>query len=175
LRRFFVEEDGGYRIAKSLREMVVFARQNLATDPPFSRMHLVSCRNVLIYLEPDLQQRALAMFHYALKPGGFLLLGASESAGGFASLFEVVDKKQKIFSRKPVATPAHQWPAGRAPPKRDGGRRAAIQGTAAPQASSSTSVAQREADRLMVGTFAPPGVLVNDAMQIVQFRGTTTP
>ena len=174
LRRFFVEEDGGYRIAKSLREMVVFARQNLATDPPFSRMHLVSCRNVLIYLEPDLQQRALAMFHYALKPGGFLLLGASESAGSFAGLFDVVDKKHKIFSRKPVATPAHQWPAGRAP-KREGGARAALQRPVSPQAVSSASVAQREADRLMVGAFAPPGVLVSDEMQIVQFRGTTTP
>jgi two-component system CheB/CheR fusion protein len=175
LRRFFVEEDGGYRIAKSLREMVVFARQNLSTDPPFSRMNLVSCRNVLIYLEPDLQQKALAMFHYALKPGGFLLLGASESAGAFASLFEVVDKKHKIFSRKPVASPAHQWPAGRAAPKRDGARRAAIQGPMAPQAASSTSVAEREADRLMLGVFVPPGVLVNDEMQIVQFRGATTP
>src|SRR5687768_16075958 len=75
LRRFFVEEEGGYRITKSLREMVVFARQNLISDPPFSRMDLVSCRNLLIYLEPSLQKKALPTFHYSLKPHGFLLLG----------------------------------------------------------------------------------------------------
>jgi two-component system, chemotaxis family, CheB/CheR fusion protein len=78
LRRFFVEEEGGYRIVKPLREMVVFAGQNLITDPPFSRMDLISCRNLLIYLEPSLQKKVLPAFHYALKPEGFLLLGASE-------------------------------------------------------------------------------------------------
>ena len=92
-------EEGGYRIIKPLREMVVFARQNLINDPPFSRMDLISCRNLLIYLEPDLQKKALPTFHYALKPEGFLLLGASESIGGFTDLFEPVDKKHKTYCR----------------------------------------------------------------------------
>ncbi|MDX2055800.1 MAG: protein-glutamate O-methyltransferase CheR [Polyangiaceae bacterium] len=97
LRRFFVEEQGGYRVSKSLREMVVFARQNLITDPPFSRMDLISCRNLLIYLEPSLQKKAMPTFHYALKPGGFLLLGASESVGAFTDLFEPIDRKHKVY------------------------------------------------------------------------------
>ena len=110
LRRFFVEEGGGYQVSKALRAMVVFARQNLIADPPFSRMDLVSCRNLLIYLEPSLQKKAMPTFHYALKPGGFLLLGASESVGGFTNLFEAVDKKHKIFSKKAAPTPAFHLP-----------------------------------------------------------------
>lgn len=113
LRRFFAEEEGGYRINKSLREMVVFARQNLISDPPFSRMDLISCRNLLIYLEPSLQKKAMPTFHYALKPGGFLLLGASESIGGFTELFEPVDKKHKIYSKKVAPTPAFHLPVKR--------------------------------------------------------------
>src|SRR5437870_10994650 len=104
LRRFFVEENGGYRVAKFLREMVIFARQNLLSDPPFSRMDLITCRNLLIYLEQDLQRKILPTIHYALKPGGFLFLGESESLGSFADLFEPVDKKHKIFSKKPGLT-----------------------------------------------------------------------
>ena len=85
LHRFFVEEDGGYRVSKSLREMVVFARQNVISDPPFSRMDLISCRNLLIYFDAALQKRVFPMFHYALRPGGFLYLGASESVGTFTA------------------------------------------------------------------------------------------
>src|SRR5688572_2941887 len=99
LRRFFIEEQGGYRITKSLREMVVFARQNLIAGPPFSRMDIISCRNLLIYFEPSLQQKAIPTFHYALRSGGFLLLGASESIGGFTELFEPVDRKYKIYAK----------------------------------------------------------------------------
>jgi two-component system CheB/CheR fusion protein len=104
LRRFFVQEDGGYRVTKTLREQVVFARHNLISDPPFSRMDLIACRNLLIYLEPSLQQKAIPAFHYALKPEGGLFLGASESIGDFTDLFTPVDKKQKIFSRKSAPT-----------------------------------------------------------------------
>ena len=98
LRRFFVEEEGGYRISKALRERCVFARQNLLSDPPFSRLDLISCRNLLIYIEAGSQQKILPTFHYALKPNGFLFLGASESIGALAELFEPVDKKMRIFS-----------------------------------------------------------------------------
>ena len=91
LRRFFTAEEGGWRVNKALREQVVFARQNVMSDPPFSRMDLITCRNVLIYLEPELQKRIMPAFHYALKPGGFLFLGASESIGAFTELFAPAD------------------------------------------------------------------------------------
>lgn len=110
LRRFFVEEDGGYRVTKTLREQVVFARQNVMSDPPFSRIDLVTCRNLLIYLEPELQKKIFPAFHYALKPGGFLFLGASESIGQFTDLFAPADKKQKVFSRKAAPTPTFRLP-----------------------------------------------------------------
>src|SRR5262249_11854071 len=110
LRRFFVEEEGGYRIIKPLRQMVVFARQNLITDPPFSRMALISCRNRLIFLEPSWKKKALPTFHYALKPEGYLFLGASESIGHFTDLFEPTDKKHKIYSKKAAPTRALHLP-----------------------------------------------------------------
>lgn len=179
LRRFFVEEEGGYRVVKSLREMVVFARHNLVGDPPFSRMDLISCRNLLIYLEPLLQQKVLPTFHYALKPGGYLFLGASESIGTFAKLFEPADRKHRIFARKTASTPAvllptgtrrgepsmlqRQGPAGARPPD------------PAPQAEALNPElsAQREADRVSINQFAPPAVLVDAEFQILQFRGAT--
>ena len=178
LRRFFAEEEGGYRIIKPIRETVVFARQNLISDPPFSRMDLISCRNLLIYLEPGLQQKALPTFHYALKPGGYLFLGASESIGGFGDLFEPADKKHKIFSRKPApVSPIHlpvkkdrrqEPPQARAPlpiGNKEG---------EAPGILHSELSAQREADRVSVNQYTPPGVLINSELQILQFRGATS-
>ena len=177
VRRFFVEEEGGYRVAKQLREMVVFARQNLISDPPFSRMDLISCRNLLIYLSPDFQKKALPTFHYALKPEGCLFLGASESISGFTDLFEPVDKKHKIFSRKSAPTPAFHLPmdrrsaeAGRSRPRVGGRRRPLLE---APEGFRAELSAQLEADRVTVNHFAPPGVLITDELQILQFRGPT--
>lgn len=182
LRRFFVEENGGYRVCKTLREMVVFARQNLIADPPFSRMDLISCRNVLIYLEPSLQKRAIPTFHYALKPNGFLLLGASESVGGFTELFEPVDKKNKIYSKKPAPTLAFHLPMR----KVHGGRNEHAERPPLPPLQTREPVdtgvpegvrvelnAEREADRITFNQFAPPAVLVNDELQVLQFRGST--
>jgi two-component system, chemotaxis family, CheB/CheR fusion protein len=105
LRRFFSQEDGGYRISKSIREMCVFARQNLITDPPFSRMDLISCRNLMIYLEPALQKKIIPTFHYALKSNGFLFLGASETVGANTDLFATVDKKHRVYAKKATARP----------------------------------------------------------------------
>ena len=173
LRRFFVEEAGGYRVVKSLREGVVFARQNLISDPPFSRMDLVCCRNLLIYLEPALQKKALPTFHYALRPEGFLFLGASESLGQFTNLFEPVDKKQKIFAKKAVASPALHL-AATLPRAGDKTQRAAPLPRALPEGLHTELSAQREADRLMVNEFAPPGVIVNAELQVIQFRGPTS-
>ena len=180
LERFFVEESGAYRISKELREMVVFARQNLISDPPFSRMDLISCRNLLIYLEPGLQGKALPTFHYALKPEGYLFLGASESVGAYTHLFEPVDRKHKIFSKKPGLASAYHLPF-----RRDGGqklspgiKRSQRLVTASPASEPdgwrAELNAQREADRIMVNQFAPPGVVVNAELQVLQFRGPTS-
>lgn len=181
LRRFFVEEEGGYRISKKLREMVVFARQNLINDPPFSRMDIISCRNLLIYLEPSLQKKAIPTFHYALKPDGFLLLGASESIGGFTDLFEPVDKKNKVYSKRPAPTPTFHLPVNRERSEKfSAARRPPLpirqtDESEAPAALRGELNAQREADRITVNQFAPPGVLVNSELQVLQFRGPTEP
>jgi two-component system CheB/CheR fusion protein len=176
LRRFFIQEAGGYRVSKALREMVVFARQNLIDDPPFSRMDLISCRNLLIYLEPSSQKKAMTTFHYALKPPGFLLLGASESIGSFTNLFEPVDKKYKIYSRKPAPTSASHSPVGRTPSetsRRQPPPMRPVDALEPPESLHGELAAQREADRITVNQFAPPSVLVNADLQILQFRGPT--
>jgi two-component system CheB/CheR fusion protein len=174
LRRFFTEEEGGYRVSKRLRDIVVFARHNLVADPPFSRMDLITCRNLLIYLEPGLQQRAIPTFHYALKPGHFLMLGASESIGSFTDLFEPLDKRNKLYVKKAAPSPAVLLPA-----RRDSAhgleRSAPHLGRRGDDTESlrQEQSAQREADRITVTRFAPPAVLINDDLQVLQFRGST--
>jgi len=180
LRRFFVEEEGGYRVVKPLREMIVFARQNVMSDPPFSRLDMISCRNLLIYFEPGLQKKVFPVFHYALKPGGYLYLGASESIGGFTDLFEALDKKHKIYTKRAATTPAFHLPV-----RKDRGEPSSVsrqipvplaqeadEGGAAKGSRGELS-AQREADRVSVNQFAPPAVLINGDLQILQFRGPT--
>ncbi len=100
LRRFFISRDRVYQINQSIRGACVFAKQDLTKDPPFSKIDLISCCNLLIYLGPLLQKRAISLFHYALKPGGFLVLGSSESIGSYADSFQTVDRKQRIYSKK---------------------------------------------------------------------------
>ena len=97
LRRFFVKEEAGYRVKKNIREMVVFATQNIIQNPPFTRLDLLSCRNVMIYLESELQNRLIRVFHYALKPGGVLFLSSSESIGNYSELFEQLNRKWKFY------------------------------------------------------------------------------
>ena len=107
LRRFFTEVDGQYRISKAIRDACVFSRHNVLADPPFSRIDLISCRNLLIYLEPVLQQKIVPTLHYALKPAGCLWLGGSETIGGYRNLFEAEDAKHKIYAKKPGSSPGH--------------------------------------------------------------------
>jgi two-component system CheB/CheR fusion protein len=176
LRRFFVEEQGGYRVGKSVRETVVFARHDLISDPPFSRMDLISCRNVLIYLEPSVQRRAIPTFHYSLKPDGLLVLGASESVGRYTDLFSGGARKYKIFTRKPGPTRALHLPIAGA-----GSRSRHVQnGDSNPDQQPTSRAsrngeldAQREADRVTITRYGPPGVVIDNALQILQFRGAT--
>lgn len=167
LRRFFQQEDSHYRISKTLRDMVVFARQNVAADPPFSRVDLVSCRNLLIYLSPALQKRVIPTFHYALNPGGYLVLGSSESIGGHSDLFAVVDQPHRIYARKSTGT-ARPYPHFYADD-----RQARVAGAASAPPRPMAADWQREADRVAAGHYVPPGVLINDEFDILQFRGET--
>ena len=169
LRRFFTEVDGSYQVAKSIRDMCVFARHNVLNDPPFSRMDLVSCRNLLIYMEPVLQQRLIPLLHYALKPAGLLWLGASETIGSYRDLFEIQDPKHKIYSKKegPVRLAIHmpfRPPAPHHPPSSNERLREIAFGGAD---------LQKAADRILLTKYAPPGVLVNTDLEILQFRGET--
>jgi two-component system CheB/CheR fusion protein len=168
LRRFFTKIDSGYQINKRVRELVIFARHNLAKDPPFSRLDFISCRNVMIYLGPVLQERIIPMFHYALKPNGYLLLGSSETVGTHTELFQLVDKKHKVYQRKPAtARLALEFPIEQAMQERPEPRRK-------PEAANDFDV-QREADRLVLARYAPAGVVVDEDMNILQFRGSTSP
>lgn len=112
LRRFFVKEVKGYRVRRELREMVLFATHDLLKDAPFSRMDLISCRNLLIYLDPKAQQRAFDIFHFSLNPGGILLLGSSEAVEDGSSLFRVLDKKHRLYTSLPTARSGLPIPSG---------------------------------------------------------------
>jgi two-component system CheB/CheR fusion protein len=173
LRRFFIQEDGGYRICKPIREVCVFAKHDLLADPPFSRMDLLSCRNVLIYLDPLLQKRLLPIFHYSLKPGGFLLLGSSETVLGFADLFSTEDKTHRLYSRNATASRFQVL----LEPKRGPAERRRPPQKARPLDSELADDvgAQREADRALLAAYAPAGVLINEAAEVLQFRGHTGP
>src|SRR5213592_4594201 len=105
LKRFFVKRDGSYQIHRNVRDICTFARQNICVDPPFSRLDLISCRNVLIYLSPELHKRCIPQFHYALNPDGYLILGPAESVGLYDEFFKLVDKKNKIYVKKGATAP----------------------------------------------------------------------
>jgi two-component system CheB/CheR fusion protein len=169
LRRFFAEADGSYRISKTIRDLCVFARHNVLTDPPFSQMDLISCRNLLIYLEPALQQKVLPLLHYALKPDGFLWLGSSESIGSYRDLFEAADAKHKIYTKKPSGRRIAFGPA--AGNARERGRPGPAQRRPQP----AWTDVQKEADRILLTRYVPPSVLVNADLEILQFRGDTGP
>lgn len=171
LRRFFVRHEGHYQISKAVREVCVFSRHNLVSDPPFSRIDLVACRNVLIYMDAALQKRVFPLLHYALNPGGFLFLGSSENVGTYSDLFEVRDGRHRIFARMPapVAAPAlYNVPFALA------GRAAAGERAEAGPPWNALDV-QREADRVLLARYAPVGVVVDEALTVLQFRGRTAP
>ena len=171
LRRFFEKTDaGGYRIAKSLRDTCLFSRHDVTRDPPFAKVDLVSCRNALIYFDSELQKRVLPIFHYALNPDGILLLGNSETIGGFSDLFSLTDKVNKFYLKKNTTTPLKiQFPVSRyMAGKLDIERRI-------PEPLSVRIDLQRESERIALSEYAPPCVVINDALDIVQTRGRTAP
>jgi two-component system CheB/CheR fusion protein len=168
LDRFFLKENDTYRVRKQIRDMIVFAPQNLIKDPPFSRLNLVSCRNLMIYMEPVLQKKLLPLFHYTLVPDGFLFLGTSESIGEFSRLFSTVAAKWKIFKRKPYiddsvgdypGTPFHDI----LPQPADADKKRV------PTAADIHHLAER----IVLENYAQPCVLINDRFEILHFIGHT--
>ena len=166
LRRFFTRVDGAYRVSKTVRDLCVFARQDLTKDPPFSRLDLILCRNVLIYMDIVLQQRLISVFHYALNSQGYLVLGQAETVGAQVGLFSLADKKFRIYRKKaatrvPIAINVDYTAPGM-PKKR------------LPQdVPQSEKALQTEVSRILFDRYAPPGVVIDNDLQIVQFRGQT--
>ena len=165
-RRFFYQlDDGSYQIGKTVRDLCVFARQNLGADAPFSNLDLISCRNLLIYLDEPLQQRIMSIFHYSLNPTGFLLLGTAETTGKSSELFNVVDKQYRIYTKNPLATrPIFSFTTstdlGAQPNDRP----------PLPPTSAKFDLEQQLA-RLIVDRYMPIGVVINSQMQVRQMRG----
>ncbi|MFH7320544.1 chemotaxis protein CheB [Desulfurivibrio sp. D14AmB] len=167
LDRFFIPQENGYRIGKEIREMVTFATQNVVMDPPFTKLDILICRNLLIYLAPELQKKLLPLFHYSLNPGGILFLGNSESVSTHTDLFAPLNLKSRLFRRRetilpaePVAFPASFAPAQPALPKE-------------PPILKATTNLQSLADQVLLQHFAPPAVLVNGQGDIIYISGRT--
>ena len=168
LARFFIKEEGGYRVARRVRDLCVFATHNIIRDPPFSQLDLISCRNVLIYFEGGLQETVLPMFNYALKSTGLLVLGAAESVGTSTEFFTPLDKQHRIF--RPMPSPRRgvdsDRVAGFFPVNR-----ATLASERAPERLPRDM--GNDADRAVLARFGPPGVVINDHFEITQFRGDT--
>jgi len=175
LQRYFKKLDSTYQINRTVRDLCTFARQNITADPPFSRLDLISCRNVLIYLGPQLQKRAFPIFHYALNPHGYLMLGPSESVGIFSDMFELVDRRNKIHAKKVL--PARSELEVPLPHGTFAEIKTLEPARVAPIAEGRdfNSQVQQVADRIMLGTYAPAGVIIDDNMNVRQFRGKTAP
>ncbi len=168
LERFFVKQDNTYQVKKELREMCIFSAHSFIKDPPFSRLDLLSCRNVLIYLGPALQQKLLPLFHYAVRPGGYLFLGPSETLSGRDDLFRTLDQKHRIFQRKEVVPrPQVEFPLT------DGrqllARRLEGLGNTPAAAQDIGTLAQRT----ILEHYAPAGVVITAQGDAVHFSGRT--
>jgi two-component system CheB/CheR fusion protein len=167
LQQFFSHEGNSFHVRQHIREMVIFAVQNVTKDPPFSSIDLLSCRNLLIYMSIDLQKRVLPLFHYALKPGGMLFLGTSETPGESTRLFATIDRKLSIFQRPPdddIAT----MPPGFAMQEEQHQARAGDSREEQPRRS-----LRELAEQALIEQYAPPGVIIDEQGEILYFHGKT--
>jgi len=173
LRKFFVKMDGNFQIIKPVRDICIFATHNLLKDPPFSRMDMISCQNVLIYMEQTAQRKIIQEFNYALKPSRFLVLGKSETIGGNIELFEQLDKDLRIYTRKTAPANMHfdfsvrgqGWPAA------GNGREEKVR----PVSLHKELDVEKEAERVMLSLYMPASILVNKDLQILRFYGAAFP
>jgi two-component system, chemotaxis family, CheB/CheR fusion protein len=169
LERFFTREDRSYRVTRELRETVVFTTQDLLADAPFSRLDFVSCRNVLIYLRPEVQEKVLSLFHFALREDGILVLGATEAVGGFADRFEPLSKKHRIFRHLGRSRPGEVvFPIAAG---RSGRGQSAPASSRAPEAAAPRSKIGNLAQQALLDAYAPASVLVNARREAIYFFG----
>ena len=164
LKRFFVKEENGYRVCKEIREMAVFAVQNIVMDPPFTKLDILSCRNLLIYLDPELQKKLVPLFQYSLNPGGILFLGSAETVGSFTDLFALLDNKSRLYRRLDAAprTNPMEFPSSFAPPLREQALRVK------PPVN-----IQSLADQVLLQRYSPAAVLVSNKGDILYISGRT--
>jgi two-component system CheB/CheR fusion protein len=167
LKRFFIQEANGYRIGKEIREMVTFATQNVIMDPPFTKLDILVCRNLLIYMTPELQKKLLPLFHYSLRPGGVLFLGSAETINDFTNLFTPLAIKSRIFRKRESVLTAETlaFPAAFIPTHPGLSKELTM---LKPSAN-----LQSLADQLLLQHFSPPAVLVNDKGDILYISGRT--
>ncbi len=170
LKRFFTKVPAGYQISKSIRDLCLFAVQSVTKDPPFSRMDLICCRNLLIYLSPILQKKVLQIFHYSLNPQGYLLLGTSESTSGSPELFSIMDSKHKIYSKKSAAS-LRRYEFSTTPSYAT----AYLPEEVVPQKIHTLAEIVRQAETIILNEYAPAAVITNQALDILHFRGHTGP
>ncbi len=170
LRRFFVKTNGSYQVNKTIRRMCVFAKQDVTADPPFSKLDLIICRNLLIYLGPALQKKLLPIFHYSLKPAGFLVLGDFETVGEFDNIFKVAKKRSKIYSKRPVVSRKPLDFSTSYITERQVGK-PTVNRPAESQAPEPEIF--KEVDRILLTRYSPASVIVNSELEIIQFRGRT--
>jgi two-component system CheB/CheR fusion protein len=170
LKRFFIEHAGGYRIDKRVREMVRFAQHDVILDPPFTRLDILSCRNLMIYFGAALQKRLLPLFHYSLRPGGVLLLGTSETVGRSQGMFRPAHPKSRAYWRceHDSAVGSVPFPARHGPSPRHPSKESHLPHLDTPQAN-----LQSLADQVLLQAFSPPAVLVNAAGDILYINGRT--
>ncbi len=171
LQRFFTKIDGSYRIVKSIRDLCVFAPHNIFKDPPFSRIDLISCCNLLIYLDLVLQKKIIATFHYALNKTGYLLLGKSETIGTSGHLFSQVEKKFKVYARKSDGTERAKFEMAYRLPDLDKSEVAKnVKLTNTPGTAGDNL--EETIDTILLEKYVPPSVVVNQDLEILQFKGS---
>lgn len=173
LKRFFTQEPDSsvYRIRKGIRDLMIFSEQDMIKDPPFSKLDLISCRNLLIYMSGELQKKIIPLFHYALNPGGMLFLGTSETIGEFSDLFALIDRKSKLYQRKEDMPDTKRAARGKflMPAKEDG-----IALRAAGKVPVQSKLRLRElTQQAMLQHYAPAGALVNESGDILYVHGRT--
>ena len=167
LNRYFVKTESGYQIEKNLREMCVFTRHNLLTDPPFSKLDLVSCRNVLIYLS-SVQKNIIPLFHYSLRPNGFLMLGTSETAA-FPELFSLVDPEHRIYARREAARKPYPFRSGSG--AAFGGGQAEKKSVDPPPELWNVADVRQEVDRILLSRYSLAAVVVDEDLEVLEIRG----
>ena len=169
LSLFFEKVESGYKIHKRIRDLCLFSRHDVTCDPPFAKLDLISCRNVLIYFGAGLQKKVLPVFHYGLRAEGFLWLGKSESPGEFSKLFKLVDKTYRLYCKSDLPFPLNFS-------FRNKISRESHEVIKNPQSFVTAGFDfQKEADKLMLTRFAPPGVIISGDFEVLQFRGRTIP